>query len=73
MIQRSKGQRNSEPKTFNSKVVRKPVPKTYGSKFLKSSETNVKTYPRQNFYKKKSGISRDITIRQEHIIRKSQD
>lgn len=53
MIQRWKGQRNPEPKTFNSKVVRELVPKTYGSKLLKNSETNVKAYPRHNFYKRK--------------------
>lgn len=53
MIQKSKGQRNSEPKAFVSKVERKPIPKTSGSKLLKCSETNVKSYPRHNFYKKK--------------------
>lgn len=52
MIQRSNGQRNSEPKTFKTKVVRKHVPKTFGFELMKILETNVKSYPRQNNYEK---------------------
>lgn len=36
-----------------SKVERKPLPNSSGSKLLKISETNIKAYPRQNFYKRK--------------------